>query len=167
MPFSSFSEIVAVSPLQLNMFWNEGRLKRIKLGWLEERKDIEPVMQFCSSGFTAPMQAALEKYIQGQPMTWPDMPLEADHLSEFSRKVLFTLRDEVPWGETISYGELAALCNKPGAARSIGRVMAFNPWPMVIPCHRVIGSKGALTGFSGAGLPMKEFLLKTEGTLPS
>ncbi len=165
MPFNAFSESVTVPPLHLTMHWAEGKLKRIQLDWSAERPAPDPAPRFLASEYTRPMQEALGMYFQGKPVTWPDMPLDSGGLSDFARQVLFTLRREIGWGRTISYGQLAQLCGKPGAARSVGRVMARNPWPLVVPCHRVIGSRGALTGFSGAGLPMKEFLLKTEGAL--
>ncbi len=166
MPFNAFAETVSAPPLLLTLFWSARKLKRIHLDWNDEREMTGGTARFCVSEYTLPMHAALREYIQGRPVLWPDLPLDSDSLSEFSRKVLFTLRKEVGWGQTISYGELAGLCGKPGAARSVGRVMAFNPWPLLVPCHRVIGSRGELTGFSGAGLPMKTFLLKTEGVLP-
>lgn len=166
MPFNAFSESVTVPPLHLTMHWEEGKLKRIQLDWSKERLAPDPAPRFLASEYTRPMREALGMYLQGKSVTWPDMPLDSGSLSDFARQVLFTLRREIGWGQTISYGQLAERCGKPGAARSVGRVMARNPWPLVVPCHRVIGSRGALTGFSGTGLPMKEFLLKTEGALP-
>jgi len=67
----------------------------------------------------------------------------------------------IPYGETISYGELARRIGSPNAFRAVGRANGANPIPIVIPCHRVIGSNGKLTGYGG-GLPAKEFLLALE-----
>jgi methylated-DNA-[protein]-cysteine S-methyltransferase len=67
----------------------------------------------------------------------------------------------VTYGETISYGELARRVGSPNASRAVGRANGANPIPIVIPCHRVIGSNGKLTGYGG-GLPRKEFLLAME-----
>jgi methylated-DNA-[protein]-cysteine S-methyltransferase len=67
----------------------------------------------------------------------------------------------IPYGETISYGELARRIGSPDASRAVGRANGANPIPIVIPCHRVIGSNGKLTGYGG-GLPRKEFLLALE-----
>jgi len=75
--------------------------------------------------------------------------------------VLMTLY-KVPTGQTLTYGELAGRCERPKAARAIGRVMASNPWPLIVPCHRVLGASGKLTGF-GPGLDMKAYLLEKEG----
>lgn len=70
----------------------------------------------------------------------------------------------IPYGETLSYGALARLLGKPGASRAVGLANGRNPLPIVVPCHRVIGSDGSLTGFGG-GLPTKRLLLKLEGAL--
>jgi methylated-DNA-[protein]-cysteine S-methyltransferase len=67
----------------------------------------------------------------------------------------------IPYGETISYGELARRVGSPNASRAVGRANGANPIAIVIPCHRVIGSNGKLTGYGG-GLPRKEFLLALE-----
>ena len=67
----------------------------------------------------------------------------------------------IPYGETLSYGELAARVGSPGAARAVGRANACNPIPIIVPCHRVIGADGSLTGFGG-GLDAKRRLLDHE-----
>ena len=67
----------------------------------------------------------------------------------------------IPYGETISYGELAKRVNRPGAARAVGSANGQNPIAIVVPCHRVIGADGSLTGFGG-GLPWKRWLLARE-----
>lgn len=69
---------------------------------------------------------------------------------------------EIPYGEVRSYGAIAARIGAPKAARAVGRANHGNPLPIVIPCHRVIGASGALTGYGG-GLPIKEYLLRIEG----
>ena len=90
--------------------------------------------------------------------------LEASDLSEFQVHALRTLRAEVPWGETVTYGELAELAGRPGAARAIGTAMARNPVPFVIPCHRVVAANG-IGGYGGgtAGIALKRRLLAREG----
>lgn len=87
----------------------------------------------------------------------------------FARTVLETLRREVHWGETISYGELAAIAGRPGAARAVGSTMAMNPVPFVVPCHRVIAAGNRLGGYGGTNdgaadsLSIKRWLLAHEG----
>ncbi|MFO7816494.1 MAG: methylated-DNA--[protein]-cysteine S-methyltransferase, partial [Desulfovibrionales bacterium] len=78
----------------------------------------------------------------------------------FMCSVLNTLRSNVPFGQTITYGELAELSGYPRAARAVGRCMAKNPWPVVIPCHRVVGCN-SLGGFS-SGPAIKKMLLDLE-----
>lgn len=87
---------------------------------------------------------------------------------DFSRWQGFTARVytalfAVPYGETITYGELARRAGQPAAARAVGGIMARNPLPIILPCHRVIAANGALTGYSGgAGIATKVFLLNHE-----
>ena len=81
--------------------------------------------------------------------------------TEFQRQVWDLLCD-IPWGETRSYGQIAKALGRPKAARAVGRAVGTNPVSIVVPCHRVIGSDGALTGYGG-GLDRKEALLKLEG----
>jgi methylated-DNA-[protein]-cysteine S-methyltransferase len=69
---------------------------------------------------------------------------------------------DIPYGQTLSYGALALRLGKPGASRAVGLANGRNPLPIVVPCHRVIGSDGSLTGFGG-GLPTKRHLLRLEG----
>ncbi|MCP5151692.1 MAG: methylated-DNA--[protein]-cysteine S-methyltransferase [Ectothiorhodospiraceae bacterium] len=85
------------------------------------------------------------------------------HGTEFQRRVWTLLRD-IPFGETRSYGWLAAALGTPRASRAVGAANGANPLPIIVPCHRVIGADGSLTGFGG-GLPTKRFLLELEGAL--
>jgi len=78
----------------------------------------------------------------------------------FQLAVLDALQ-RIPYGETCSYGDIATLIGKPKAVRAVGAANGRNPLPIIIPCHRVIGSNGSLTGFGG-GLPTKRFLLDLE-----
>ena len=89
----------------------------------------------------------------------------------FAHAVLTTLRSEVGWGETVTYGELAGMAGKPNAARAVGSAMAHNPVPFIVPCHRVIAAGGKLGGYGGtndgqaANLSIKRWLLTHEGVL--
>jgi O-6-methylguanine DNA methyltransferase len=82
-------------------------------------------------------------------------------ITPFRRQVLEECA-RIPAGQVRSYGWLAEKVGRPRSARAVGRVMATNPWPLFVPCHRVVGSDGSLHGYGG-GLPMKEALLKAEG----
>jgi len=100
----------------------------------------------------------LKEYFAGKRTDF-DLPL-APNGTEFQRTVWQRLQ-EIPYGETISYGELAKRVGNPKASRAVGAANGQNPIPIVIPCHRVIGANGKLTGFGG-GLPIKEKLLALE-----
>jgi methylated-DNA-[protein]-cysteine S-methyltransferase len=102
--------------------------------------------------------AQLRAYFAGE-LTEFDLPL-AMHGTEFQRRVWTGLR-EIPFGETISYGELAARVGSPGASRAVGLANGRNPIAIIVPCHRVIGADGSLTGYGG-GLDRKVWLLEHE-----
>ncbi len=100
----------------------------------------------------------LRAYFAGELETF-DLTL-APQGTPFQLKIWNLLR-EIPYGETISYGELARRAGNPKASRAVGLANGANPIPIIIPCHRVIGSSGKLTGYGG-GLPIKEKLLALE-----
>ncbi|HEY2544459.1 MAG TPA: methylated-DNA--[protein]-cysteine S-methyltransferase, partial [Candidatus Acidoferrum sp.] len=100
----------------------------------------------------------LEAYLAGKLQEF-DLPLALDG-TEFQLLVWQNLR-KIPYGETTSYGQLAKRIGKPEASRAVGLANGSNPIPIIIPCHRVIGSNGDLTGFGG-GLPLKKRLLALE-----
>lgn len=78
------------------------------------------------------------------------------------RAKVYEITRKIPYGKTLSYSEVAVKAGSPNAARAVGAAMAANPLPLIIPCHRVVGSNGKLTGFTG-GLKIKEMLLELEG----
>jgi len=102
--------------------------------------------------------AQLDEYFAGRRRTF-ELPLDVQG-TEFQTRVLRALQD-IPYGETRSYRELARTIGNPKAVRAVGGANARNPLPIVIPCHRVVGSAGELTGFGG-GLACKRFLLDLE-----
>jgi methylated-DNA-[protein]-cysteine S-methyltransferase len=104
----------------------------------------------------------LAEYFAGARRVF-DLPL-APRGTAFQYDVWTTLAT-IPFGETISYAQLASRVGKPTAVRAVGAANGRNPLPIVLPCHRVIGADGSLTGFGG-GLPTKQFLLQLEGALP-
>ena len=102
----------------------------------------------------------LDEYFEQRRDTF-DLTLDLRDLTPFSVRVLGELA-LVPYGRTATYGELATRAGKPGAARAVGTIMNRNPVPIVLPCHRIVGSTGALVGYGG-GLERKELLLRLEG----
>ena len=91
-----------------------------------------------------------------------DLALEG---TEFQQRV-WTMLARIPYGRTWSYGELAKRIGRPKAVRAVGLANGANPLPIVLPCHRVIGADGSLTGYGG-GMPAKRLLLELEGALPA
>ena len=106
-------------------------------------------------------QQEVHEYLAGARRRFT-VPLELEG-SEFFRRVWDVLRG-IPYGHTLTYTALAAKAQRPRAVRAAGAACALNPVPLIIPCHRAVGSNGALTGFGG-GLAMKEALLRMEGAL--
>jgi methylated-DNA-[protein]-cysteine S-methyltransferase len=108
----------------------------------------------------APVVAQLNSYFAGE-LTDFDLPMEMVG-TDFQRRVWAALCD-IPFGETISYGELARRVGNPKASRAVGLANGRNPIAIVVPCHRVIGADGSLTGYGG-GLDRKVWLLEHEAT---
>ena len=102
----------------------------------------------------------LDEYFDGKRAEF-DLALDLTGAADFTRDVLGEL-SRVPFGEVTTYGHLAAQVGRPRAARAVGTVMNRNPIPIVLPCHRVVGSTGSLVGYAG-GLDRKEQLLRLEG----
>lgn len=106
----------------------------------------------------------LTAYAAGDFDDFLDVETEISHLSPFSRSIIEAVR-RIPFGQTRSYGQIAVSAGRTRAARAVGRVMAQNRTPLVVPCHRVIGSGGLIGGFSAIdGLNMKRRLLKLEAS---
>ena len=106
--------------------------------------------------------AQLDEYFAGERDSF-DLPLDAEG-TDFQRAVWKALA-EIPYGETRSYGQIAAVVGRPKAARAVGMANNRNPIAVVVPCHRVIGSGGALVGYAG-GLGRKTWLLDHEAGEP-
>jgi len=119
---------------------------------------------FCSTGRAQEKDFSLigqlNDYFRGAPVRF-DVPLDMEGHTDFERVVWETAR-RIPYGEVRSYGWIASKIGKPTAARAVGGAIGRNPFALVVPCHRVVGSDGRLTGF-GAGLAWKRALLELEG----
>jgi methylated-DNA-[protein]-cysteine S-methyltransferase len=128
------------------LFVNGRHPARPESSWKEDRVPLNDAIRQLHAYFGG----ELEKF---------DLPL-APEGTPFQLGVWLSLCD-IPYGETISYGELAGRIGNPKASRAVGLANGSNPIPIVIPCHRVVGSNGKLTGYGG-GLPIKEKLLALE-----
>lgn len=144
--------IVVGSPLgPLSLTASEDALTGVAFGGAGEAGASSPVLE----------QAAreLEEYFAGVRREFT-VPL-APEGTEFQRLVWAELR-KIPYGTTATYGDVAARIGKPKAAVAVGQANSRNPIPIIIPCHRVIGSGGKLVGYTG-GLHIKKMLLEVEG----
>lgn len=111
------------------------------------------------SGVLATAADELSAYFAGE-LTGFSVPLSVREGSEFERAV-WRRMSTIPYGETETYGEVAAVVGDPGAARAVGVACNRNPLAVIVPCHRIVGAGGKLVGFGG-GLPRKRFLLELE-----
>jgi methylated-DNA-[protein]-cysteine S-methyltransferase len=119
----------------------------------------------CIEDSLPPIESArrqLDEYFAGRRRSF-DLALDPQGTA-FQLEVWQALRD-IPYGETWSYADIARRLDRPTATRAVGAANGRNPLPIVVPCHRVIGADGSLTGFSG-GLAIKQALLELEGALP-
>jgi methylated-DNA-[protein]-cysteine S-methyltransferase len=123
--------------------------------WLNARGTVTPGRP---EGVLAELERQLEAYFSGALKTF-DLPL-APRGTPFQLEVWSALQS-IPYGSTCSYSDIARQIGRADAVRAVGAANGQNPIPIVIPCHRVIGANGSLTGFGG-GLPMKKWLLSHE-----
>lgn len=104
--------------------------------------------------------------LRGEADDLLDIPVDLGALPRFQRKVFEVVRT-IPAGETLSYGDVAAAVGSPGAARAVGQALGRNPYPIVIPCHRVLAAGGRLGGFTAqGGVSVKATMLAAEGVTP-
>ncbi|HEY2282825.1 MAG TPA: methylated-DNA--[protein]-cysteine S-methyltransferase [Solirubrobacteraceae bacterium] len=118
---------------------------------------ISPQWERSASPFTN-VRAQLQEYFAGERVAF-ETPLEMNG-TQFELRVWRALT-EIPYGETVSYGEIAKRIGQPSAARAVGLANGRNPIGVIVPCHRVIGANGTLTGYGG-GLERKQLLLELE-----
>jgi len=151
-------ERVAAPPLELTLHWRGGQVAGLTLGKAQAGflpPDASPEAQA--------VHQALLLLAAGKTAEFPALPLCWDGVPPFTADILRTLLEKVPAGSTVTYGQLAALAGHPGKARAVGQAMARNPWPLIVPCHRVLGAGGALTGYTNPhGLDLKALLLALE-----
>ncbi len=144
----------------LRLVGDEQRVERVDLPNAAARRP-DPAWREARGALPMALQAArrqLAEYFAGARRNF-DLPLAPDG-TRFQRRVWEELR-RIPFAETISYGELARRIARPTAARAVGAANGRNPLAIVVPCHRVIGADGTLTGYGG-GLAVKEALLALE-----
>ena len=129
---------------------------------------VVPELGPALAGHRAAVRRQIDEYFAGTRRAF-DVALDWSAVSGWQETVLRTLHDTVGYGETVGYGRLAAAAGRPEAARAVGRIMAQNPLPVVVPCHRVIAADGSIGGFAGSGgalVELKRRLLELEGSVP-
>ena len=134
------------------ILWEDDAPGRVRLGPFREDAD-HPIL--------ASARAQLHDYFAGTRRVF-DLPLDFRG-TDFQKSVWSALLT-IPYGETRTYGQIAAAIGRAGASRAVGAANGRNPISIIAPCHRVIGTNGALTGFAG-GLAAKDYLLRLEGSL--
>jgi methylated-DNA-[protein]-cysteine S-methyltransferase len=142
----------------LGLRWEEGLVKGVETAWAADVREADSLSEAAVA-----LKAALLRYEARRAPDWPDLPLDFSGMSDFQRAALDELR-RIPPGTTRTYGEMAAILGRPKGAQAVGRAMGANPFPVLYPCHRVVGANGAMTGFSASGgIAMKKALLRLEG----
>jgi methylated-DNA-[protein]-cysteine S-methyltransferase len=142
-------KLVASAKALVAVLWDAEAPNRVKL---------DPMNRDLRHPVLLEVERQLSEYFAGKRMSF-DLPLEADGTA-FQKKVWQALR-EIPFGRTKSYLDLAKTVGSPKASRAVGAANGKNPLSIIVPCHRVVGADGALTGFSG-GLERKAALLALE-----
>ena len=151
------------SPIGELLLTGDGRgLQRLSMQLAPRPVAIDPLWERDERSFTE-VREQLEQYFDGARR---EFEVELDLIGNpFELRVWDALL-EIPYGETVSYGHIATELGQPSAARAVGLANGRNPVALIVPCHRVIGSDGSLTGYGG-GLERKQFLLDLEaGVLP-
>jgi methylated-DNA-[protein]-cysteine S-methyltransferase len=147
--------------------WLEGLLARLTFGHASPQAAIAHLSAHGDPGEPTPSVKSLVKRLQAfaagdRSDDFLDVQLQVDKMTAFQQAVIQRCR-RISAGDTLSYGQLAAAVGHPGAARAVGRVMATNRFPLIVPCHRVVAACGALGGFSAPeGINMKRRLLADE-----
>lgn len=150
--------------------WSETGLTRVQLPEATAEKTEARMRRGSADPARMPLPAfaadavnALQRYMSGTAEPLDALRLDESIVTTFNASIYRALR-AVPRGTTVTYGDLAKRVGQPGAARAVGVAMGSNPWPVIVPCHRVLASGGKMGGFSAPGGTLtKEKLLALEG----
>lgn len=166
MPYHLFDTIFGACAIA----WSEAGLTRVQLPEATRvktearmgRGGVEPAEPPLPA-FAQDAVDALQRYFAGSAASLEALRLDESIVTAFNASIYRTLR-AVPRGTTVTYGDLAKRLGQPGAARAVGMAMGRNPWPVIVPCHRVLASGQKIGGFSApGGTATKEKLLSLEG----
>lgn len=154
--------------------WSERGLVGVQLPERSEKAGRQKLQERFPTAVECAPSAGIARAIEllvallrGEPEDLSQVALDMEGVSPFHRKVYERAR-RIPLGRTCSYGELAQAAGSPGAARAVGGAMSKNPWPLIVPCHRVVAKGGALGGFTAfGGVETKRRLMALECRLAS
>ncbi|MBN1806950.1 MAG: methylated-DNA--[protein]-cysteine S-methyltransferase [Sedimentisphaerales bacterium] len=134
------------------------KCEKIRSLLLKDYPEAKPDKDFCKY-----LQKQIIDYYEGKSVKFSgDIPLDFDRFTSFGKSVLKTCRN-IETGRTVTYGQLAKKAGRPNASRAVGSVLAKNPMPLIIPCHRIVRSDGKLGGFSApGGIDVKKKMLALE-----
>jgi methylated-DNA-[protein]-cysteine S-methyltransferase len=154
------------SPIgMLRAVFSDAGLRSLTLVKEDEPEDFSGLYDQDGGDRLAALKTFINDHFYGREPGKNDIPLDMEGLTPFRKRVYKELAS-VPYGKVVTYGELADLAGSPGGARAVGNAMNSNPFLILVPCHRVLASRGngkcELGGF-GAGLDTKRFLLRLEG----
>ena len=171
MAHAGLESVVEIFETQLKwmaLVWDDqARVSRLSFYNDSSKKALDAVREFLTTETAvhngiSNLASMLTKYAQGQEITFSEIEL-APCSTAFQQQVRAACR-EVGYGQIATYGQLAERAKSPKAARAVGLCMRNNPVPIIVPCHRVVGSTGRLIGFSaGPGVLLKQQMLKLEG----
>jgi methylated-DNA-[protein]-cysteine S-methyltransferase len=150
--------------------WNGRGIAGVQLPEADEQHTRDRMLQrFPAAGEAIPppeIRGVLDNIVallDGEPSDFSDAELDMDGVPPFHRRVYEVARS-IPPGRTLSYGEVAARLGAPGAARAVGQALGQNPFPILVPCHRVLAAGGKIGGFSAhGGTATKQRMLTLEG----
>lgn len=168
--FRVFYQLIPSALGKIGILWVQKNTAPLIMHIILPQKDI-PITETISKNCPGALEQSHEKlkkfclqiqnFLEGSPVSFSLEFMDMTLCYDFQKKVLLETR-QIPRGKVISYGRLADRILAPGAARAVGSALARNPFPLIIPCHRVVKSTGYLGNFGG-GSEMKKFLLQMEG----
>lgn len=158
--------VVDTSLGPIGLVWSERGLTRLSLPGRDREVALRRLGQTEEPlpDILAPLALALQRYADGSPQSFDDVPVDLSGVGEPFRLAVYAAARELAWGETATYGELAARAGYAGMARETGAALGTNPLPLVVPCHRILAAGGKIGGFSApGGASTKLRLLALEG----
>lgn len=169
-PFGGFYQLIPSAIGKIGIVWVQKNAAPLIIDILLPQKDI-PVIEPINKNYPGALAQShknlkklclqIQHFLEGSPVNFSLKFIDMTQCYDFQKKVLLETL-QIPRGKVISYGRLADRILAPRAARAVGSALAKNPFPLIIPCHRVIKSTGYLGNFGG-GPEMKKFLLQMEG----